>query len=140
MTDRRAVVAFINQHKYEFYKKRDNDIRDRISRRIDIQDFAQELGYHVRRIGRYFTLEEYDSVRIYRQKKRFWRNSHPGAGSAIGAGGDVIDFAVMFANMDMHEALTYFTNRVQRSIKQGPARERQTWKKQETENVSLASK
>lgn len=137
MTDRRAVVAFINQHKYEFYKKRDNDIRDRIIEEIDIQDFAQELGYHVRRIGRYFTLEEYDSVRIDPQKKRFWRNSHPGAGSAIGAGGDVIDFAVMFANMDMHEALTYFTNRVQRSIKQGPAREKQTWKKQETENVKL---
>lgn len=44
MTDRRAVVAFINQHKYEFYKKRDNDIRDRIIEEIDIQDFAQELG------------------------------------------------------------------------------------------------
>ena len=135
--DRKAVVAFINKHKYEFYKKKDDDVRDRIIEEVDIQDFAQELGYHVRRIGRYFSLEEYDSVRIDPQKKRFWRNSQPGSGSAIGAGGDVIDFAVMFTNMNVHEALTYFTKRVQGSMQQGPVREKQAWKKQEAEKVEL---
>lgn len=137
LNDRRAVVAFINKHKYEFYKKRDRDIRDRIIEEIAIQDFAQELGYHVRRIGRFFSLEEYDSVRIDPQKKRFWRNSHPGAGGAIGAGGDVIDFAVMFGNLDVHEALTYFKKRVEKSVQQGPTRKKEAWKTQVIEEMEL---
>ena len=63
-----------------------------------IIDYAARLGYTPRRIGRYYTLKEHDSVRIDPDANYFWRNS-------TGAHGSLIDFAMHFENKDKAAAI-----------------------------------
>lgn len=122
ITDRRAVTAFINKYKYEFYKKRDEETRNKIIEDCSIVMFAENLGYHTKRIGHYYTLKEHDSVRIQEDGRRYWRNSVPGEGGSLGKGGTIIDFAMEFCNMDTHEALKYFTELINKNEIHGPSR------------------
>lgn len=63
---------------------------------------ASHLGYTVRRIGKYHTLKEMDSIRIYNRTHWFrWsRRYEKGAN-----GGSQIDFLRVFAGMDVKEAV-----------------------------------
>ncbi len=74
----------------------------RVAKDTDLCDVAKQLGYTVRRIGRYHTLEEMDSLRIYNRKSWFrWSKAHEGGER----GGSQIDFLKAFAGMDIREAV-----------------------------------
>lgn len=62
---------------------------DVLTREIPITDYAEKLGFHLLRKGRYFSLKEHDSVMIDAGRNAFWRNS-------TGAKGSVIDFCLEF--------------------------------------------
>lgn len=64
---------------------------------IRITEYAQSCGFTLKRIGKYYTLKEHDSVRIDDEKNCFWRNSNFQRG-AKGHSGTVIDFAMEFEN------------------------------------------
>lgn len=64
---------------------------------IRITEYAQFCGYTLKRIGKYYTLKEHDSVRIDDEKNCFWRNSTFQRGTK-GHAGTVIDFAMEFEN------------------------------------------
>ena len=64
----------------------------------DLPALLSSLGYHVRRVGSYYTTEEMDSLRI---KRRTWfRYSE-------GKGGDAIAFLRHFHGMSFPEAVGY---------------------------------
>lgn len=73
-----------------------------IAKQADLCAVASALGYTVKRIGKYHTIKEMDSIRIYdrthwfRWSKRF----EPGEN-----GGSQIDFLRVFANMEVKEAV-----------------------------------
>ena len=74
----------------------------RVAKDTDLCDVANQLGYTVRRIGKYHTLEEMDSLRIYNRKSWFrWSKAHEGGER----GGSQIDFLKVFAGMDIKEAV-----------------------------------
>lgn len=88
------------------------DIYDRIKQEVSIVDYARESGYTVKRVGRYYTLQEHDSVRLDPARNCYWQNSVAGR-NGIGEGGSVIDFAQRFVhNGDLHLALKELTARV----------------------------
>ena len=68
-------------------------------RSVPITDYACRIGLHMYRVGKYYALKEYDSVRIDPIRNAFWRNSHynMGSGDKSWTGG-VIDFAMAFGN------------------------------------------
>lgn len=111
-TNQRKVSAFINKYKVQYYKMRDERLKETIKENISIAECAEGMGYQVVRKGHYLSLKENDSVRIDPAKKCFWRNSCPGDGGALGKGGDVIDFVQEFGNMTPHEAFVYLTGKV----------------------------
>lgn len=73
-----------------------------IAKSVDLTAVAASLGYTVKRIGRYHTLKEMDSIRIYDRSHWFrWsRQSEKGQN-----GGSQIDFLRVFAGMDVKEAV-----------------------------------
>lgn len=73
-----------------------------IAKSTDLCDVAASLGYTVKRIGRYHTLEEMDSMRIYGRKSWFrWSRKH----DSSGRGGSQIDFLKTFAGLGTREAV-----------------------------------
>lgn len=73
-----------------------------IAKSTDLCDVAASLGYTVKRIGRYHTLEEMDSMRIYGRKSWFrWSRKH----DSSGRGGSQIDFLKIFAGLGTREAV-----------------------------------
>lgn len=83
-----------------------SDIYDRIKREIRILDYAPMHGIQLKRVGRYYTMQGHDSVRIDPDKNCFWRNSGIGQTTE----GSVIDFAVAFVHgEDLHSALSELT-------------------------------
>ena len=84
-------------------------IYDRIKSGISILDYASIHGFALRRVGRYYTLTEHDSVRIDADKNCFWRNSGRGQTTQ----GSVIDFAMAFVHGDdLHAALSELSARI----------------------------
>lgn len=78
-----------------------------IAKSVDLTDVAESLGFTVKRIGSYHTLEEMDSIRIY-HRRSWYRWSR---GNDIGKnGGSQIDFLRVFANMDVKEAVFWLLN------------------------------
>ena len=73
-----------------------------IAKRADLTEGAASLGFTVKRVGRYHTLKEMDSIRIYDRKSWFrWsRGQEKGQN-----GGSQIDFLRVFAGMDVKEAV-----------------------------------
>ncbi len=65
---------------------------------ISIIDYAQSRGYTVKRIGKYYTLTEHDSIRINPSANSFNRNSN-------GAYGSIIDFVMDIEGKDLKTAL-----------------------------------
>ena len=69
----------------------------------DLLDVARALGYTVLKIGKYYTIREMDSIRIY-DNRSWYRFSD-------GTGGTQIDFLTTFTDMDFSEAVSFLLNR-----------------------------
>lgn len=73
-----------------------------IAKSVDLTAVASRLGYTVKRVGRYHTLKEMDSIRIYdrshwfRWSRRFEKGEN---------GGSQIDFLRVFCGMEVKEAV-----------------------------------
>ena len=73
-----------------------------IAKKVDLTDVAASLGYTVRQIGKYHTLKEMDSIRIYNRKSWFrWSREYDKGEN----GGSQIDFLRVFAGMNVKEAV-----------------------------------
>lgn len=70
-----------------------------IVRDTDLPDLLNSLGYQVKRIGRYYTTQEMDSIRI-KDRRTWFRYSE-------GIGGDAITFLQRFYNKSFPEAVEY---------------------------------
>lgn len=70
-----------------------------IARGTDLPDLLSSLGYHVRRVGSYYTAKEMDSLRI-RDRRTWFRYSEL-------RGGDAISFLQRFRGMGFTEAVDY---------------------------------
>lgn len=78
---------------------------EEIKESVKIEEYARSLGYHTKKIGRYYTLKEHDSVRIDPDKNIFIRNS-------IGVGGSIIDFVMHFESLDFKSAVRKLSKEV----------------------------
>lgn len=74
----------------------------RIAKSTDLCAVASKLGYTVRKIGKYHTLKEMDSIRIYKRTNWYrWSRQNDRGNN----GGSQIDFLRVFAGMDVREAV-----------------------------------
>ncbi len=73
-----------------------------IAKSVDLVDVASCLGYTPKRIGKYYTLKEMDSIRIY-NRSHWYRWSM--AGNKGHDGGSQIDFLKEFAGLDIKSAV-----------------------------------
>lgn len=73
-----------------------------LAKQVDLCAVAEHLGYTVKRTGRYYTLKEMDSIRIYNRSHwcRFSRRYEKGIN-----GGSQIDFLRVFEGMEVKEAV-----------------------------------
>ena len=71
-------------------------------RDTDLPDLLISLGYQVKRIGRYYTTQEMDSIRI-KDRRTWFRYSE-------GIGGDAITFLQRFCSKSFPEAVEYLLN------------------------------
>ena len=74
----------------------------RIAKSVDLTAVASSLGYTVRKVGKYYTLKEMDSIRIY-DKSHWYRWSRQYEKGQNG--GSQIDFLRVFCDMDVKEAV-----------------------------------
>lgn len=73
-----------------------------IAKSVDLCAVASSLGYTVRKIGKYHTLKEMDSIRIYDRSHWYrWSRQYDKGNN----GGSQIDFLRVFAGMDVKEAV-----------------------------------
>ena len=73
-----------------------------IAKTVDLTAVAAAMGYTVKRVGRYHTLKEMDSIRIYNRSHWFrWSQRYEGKDN----GGSQIDFLRVFGGMDIKEAV-----------------------------------
>ena len=75
------------------------DAEMEIAKETDLPDLLESLGYQVRRIGRYHTTKEMDSLRI-KNRRTWFRYSE-------GVGGDAITFLQRFGGKSFPEAVEY---------------------------------
>ena len=73
-----------------------------MAKSVDLCRVAEALGYTVKRIGKYHTLKEMDSIRIY-NRTNWYRWSRQGERG--NNGGSQIDFLKVFAGMSVKEAV-----------------------------------
>ena len=73
-----------------------------LAKSVDLCEVASSLGYTVKKIGKYHTLKEMDSIRIYGKTNwyRWSRQNEKGSN-----GGSQIAFLRVFAGMDIKEAV-----------------------------------
>ena len=83
-----------------------NEIRNRftdtemqIAKETDLPELLTHFGYQVRRIGRYHTTVEMDSLRI-KDRRKWFRYSQ-------NTGGDAITFLQQFCGKSFPEAVEY---------------------------------
>lgn len=75
-----------------------------IAKRADLCAVAEQLGYTVKKIGRYHTLKEMDSIRIYDRSHWFrWSRQYEKGNN----GGSQIDFLRVFAGMEVKDAVLW---------------------------------
>ena len=73
-----------------------------IAKSVDLCAVAESLGYTVRRIGKYHTLKEMDSIRIYNRSHWYRWSRQYDKGSN---GGSQIDFLRVFCGMGVKDAV-----------------------------------
>ena len=78
-------------------KRRFTDTEMQTARETDLPELLTHLGYQVKRIGRYYTTAEMDSLRI-KDRRTWFRYSQ-------GIGGDAITFLQHFCNQSFPEAV-----------------------------------
>lgn len=78
---------------------------ERLKSDVSIVDYAQKIGLTVKRVGRYYTTKEHDSLRIDPDRNIYFRNSrdrHKGS---------IMDFMIEFGNVNnFHEAMIELTS------------------------------
>ena len=75
-----------------------------IAKSVDLVSVAEALGYTPKRIGRYYTLKEMDSIRIHDHRTWFrWSRQY----ESSDRGGTQIEFLKAFAGMEFREAVTW---------------------------------
>lgn len=85
-------------------KVRFTDEELKMAKEADLCAVAESLGYTVKKAGRYHTLEEMDSIRIYNRRSWFrWSRQHDKGEN----GGSQIDFLCIFAGMGFKEAVEW---------------------------------
>ncbi|SCP98637.1 DUF3991 and TOPRIM domain-containing protein [Anaerobium acetethylicum] len=110
-----------------------------IAKSIDLTAVAASLGYTVKRVGRYHTLTEMDSVRIYEKSHWFrWSRQYDKGEN----GGSQIDFLRVFCGMDVKGAVFWLLDFAgyQRMDSQGrvaPLKHQFPAKKEERKQFSL---
>ena len=73
-----------------------------LAKSVDLTAVAESLGYTVKKVGRYHTLKEMDSIRIYDRKSWFrWSREHEKGNN----GGSQIDFLRVFEGMEIKEVV-----------------------------------
>lgn len=75
-----------------------------IAKSVDLCQVAASLGYTVERVGRYHTLKEMDSIRIYNRTHWFRWSRKYDTGENWGS---QIDFLKVFAGMEVKEAVLW---------------------------------
>ena len=80
-------------------KRRFTDAEMQIAKETDLPELLTHLGYQVRRIGRYHTTAEMDSLRI-KDRRKWFRYSQ-------NTGGDAIIFLQQFCGKSFSEAVEY---------------------------------
>lgn len=87
------------------FKSRDQQRKEQelIKQQIRIIEYANTLGFHVVKKGKYYSLKEHDSVMIDAERNCFWRNSN-------GAKGSIIDFVVEFTQKSVAEVISEFSS------------------------------
>lgn len=75
------------------------DTEMQIAKETDLPELLAHLGYQVRRIGRYHTTAEMDSLRI-KDRRKWFRYSQ-------NTGGDAITFLQQFCGKSFPEAVEY---------------------------------
>ncbi len=81
----------------DFWKFTDKEME--IAKDTDLPDLLEHLGYQLKRIGRYYTTREMDSIRI--KNRRTWKRY------SSGKGGDAITFLQEFEGKGFREAVEY---------------------------------
>ena len=69
------------------------------AKNTDLPDLLEHLGYHLKRVGSYYTTREMDSLMI--KDRRTWKRY------SENTGGDAITFLQRFENMGFREAVNY---------------------------------
>jgi hypothetical protein len=78
-----------------------------IAKSVDLCAVAESLGYTVKRVGRFYTLKEMDSMRIYDRSHWFrWSKQYEKGEN----GGSQIDFLRVFAGMSVKEAVFWLVD------------------------------
>lgn len=73
-----------------------------LAKSVDLTAVASGLGYTVKKVGRYHTIKEMDSIRIYNRRSWFrWSREYDRGEN----GGSQIDFLRVFAGMEVKEAV-----------------------------------
>jgi len=73
-----------------------------IAKSVDLCQVAASLGYTVKRVGKYHTIKEMDSIRIYNRSHWFrWSKQYQKGEN----GGSQVDFLRVFAGMEVKEAV-----------------------------------
>lgn len=80
------------------YKEHDNAVLDYIKHGVPLITVAQTLGFTPVQEGRYYTIKEHDSVKIYPETNSFFQFSS-------GKGGSPIDFLMVFGGYTAKEAI-----------------------------------
>lgn len=93
-----------------------------IAKSVELTAVASSLGYTVRKVGRYYTLKEMDSIRIYDKSHWFRWSRQYDKGSN---GGSQIDFLRVFCGMDVKEAVFWLLDfagyrRIQEAERKAP--------------------
>lgn len=91
-----------------------------IAKSVDLCAVAESLGYTVKRIGKYHTLKEMDSIRIYNRSHWYrWSRQFDKGNN----GGSQIDFLRVFCGMSVKEAVFWLLDfagyrRIEKPVKQ----------------------
>lgn len=123
-----SMNQFIQDNRQSYYNYMNKMTIDTIKSDVSILSMAQELGFTVKRVGKYYTLKEHDSIRIDPAKNHFYRNSLGGETGRASYNGSVIDFVMHFTNQTQASVINELKERVKGNIREIPAA-------QKTQNV-----
>jgi len=133
-----SMNQFIQDNRQSYYNYMNKLTIDTIKSDVSILSMAQELGFTVKRVGKYYTLKEHDSIRIDPAKNHFYRNSLGGETGRASYNGSVIDFVMHFTNQTQASVINELKERVSGNIREIPAAPKtQEEEKKKPEEIEL---